>query len=168
MKRKMWLFQVKRFSATRRTVRAICFQRVLDNYTALLKLWEDSLHTRRQQPDVRGRIIGCQAQMKTLNFFFGLHLGKLIFGHTNNLSATLQKFNMSAVCGQQNAKLTTDTPKKIRNDASFNAFFETVLKKKELLDDVSDPEVPWKRRVPARCEDIQAEPFQELLPPCLL
>lgn len=55
-------------------------------------------------------------------------------------------------------KLTTDALKQIRNDGSFKAFFETVLKKKELLDDVSDPEVPRKRRVPARFEDGQAEP----------
>ena len=50
--------------------------------------------------DVRGRIIGCQAQMNTFDFFFGLHLGERLFSHTDNLSKTLQKTRMSAASGQ--------------------------------------------------------------------
>ena len=45
------------FCATRWTVRATCFQRVIDNYVALLKLWNDCLETRLES-DVRGRTIG--------------------------------------------------------------------------------------------------------------
>ena len=48
-------------------MRATCFQRVIDNYDALLKLWNDCLETRLKS-DVRGRIIGCQAQMKKFDF----------------------------------------------------------------------------------------------------
>ena len=76
-----------KFCATRWTVRATCFQRVIDNYDALLKLWNDCLETRLES-DVRGRIIGCQAQMKKLDFFFGLNLSQRIFSHTDNLSET--------------------------------------------------------------------------------
>ena len=47
-----------KFCTTRWTVRATCFQRVIDNYDALLKLWNDCLETRLEL-DVRGRIIGC-------------------------------------------------------------------------------------------------------------
>ena len=47
-----------KFCATRWTVRATCFQRVIDNYDALLKLWNDCLETRLESDD-RGRIIGC-------------------------------------------------------------------------------------------------------------
>ena len=38
------------------------------------------------QSDIRGRIIGCQAQMNTFDFFFGLNLGQRLFSHTDNLS----------------------------------------------------------------------------------
>ena len=79
-----------KFCATRWTVRVTCFQRVIDNYDALLKLWSDCLETRLES-DVRGRIIGCRAQMKKFDFFFGLNLSQRIFSHTDNLSETLQK-----------------------------------------------------------------------------
>ena len=37
------------------------------------------------QPDVRVRIIGCEAQMERFDFFFGLHLGERVYSHTDNL-----------------------------------------------------------------------------------
>ena len=84
---------------TRWTVRASCFHRIIDNYSALLQEWIVCLD-QKLQADVRGRIIGCQAQMNTFDFFFGLHLGERLFSHTDNLSKTLQKTRMSAVSGQ--------------------------------------------------------------------
>ena len=44
---------------TRWTVRASCFQRILDNYSALLQEWVLCLDE-KLQADVRGRIIGCK------------------------------------------------------------------------------------------------------------
>ena len=84
---------------TRWTVRASCFHRIIDNYSALLQEWIVCLD-QKLQAGVRGRIIGCQAQMNTFDFFFGLHLGERLFSHTDNLSKTLQKTRMSAVSGQ--------------------------------------------------------------------
>ncbi|CAB3977444.1 zinc finger MYM-type 1-like [Paramuricea clavata] len=52
-----------KFSATRWTVRAICFERVIDNYNVILKLWDECLKT-KLPPDIRGRIIGCSTQME--------------------------------------------------------------------------------------------------------
>ena len=103
-----------KFSATRWTVWAVYFQRVRDNYEALLELWEQCLQAESKlDREVRGRVIGCKAQMKTFNFFFGLHIGKYIFSHTDNLSEMLQKASMSAANGQCNAKLTTEVLKNI-------------------------------------------------------
>ncbi|XP_028407434.1 zinc finger MYM-type protein 1-like [Dendronephthya gigantea] len=147
-----------KFSATRWTVRAICFERVIDNYEVLLKLWDECLKT-KLEPDVRGRIIGCSTQMKSFDFYFGLHLGMMIFRHTDNLSATLQKANMSSISGQRNAKLTTDALRGIRNEECFKAFFQTVLKKKKTLADISEPRLPRKRKAPARYEMGEAEPW---------
>ena len=87
---------------TRWTVRAGCFHRIIDNYLALLQEWIVCLD-QKLQADVRGMIIGCQAQMNTFEFFFGLHLGERLFSHTDSLSKTSQKTKMSAVSGKQAA-----------------------------------------------------------------
>ncbi|CAB4030796.1 zinc finger MYM-type 1-like [Paramuricea clavata] len=147
-----------KFSATRWTVRAICFERVIDNYNVILKLWDECLKT-KLPPDIRGRIIGCSTQMESFDFYFGLHLGVTIFRHTDNLSATLQKANMSSISGQHNTKLTTEVLKGIRNEECFKSFFQTILKKKEALKDISEPEVPRKRKAPARYEVGEGEPW---------
>ena len=47
--------------------------------------WRVSLED-KLQPVVRGRIVGCQAQMQTFDFFFGLSLGEKFFSHSDNLS----------------------------------------------------------------------------------
>ena len=97
--------------------RATCFQRVIDNYDALLKLWNDCLETRLESY-IRGRIIGCQAQMKKFDFFFGLNLSQRIFSHTDNLSETLQKAGISATSGQhtREATATVTSPNKRFNE----------------------------------------------------
>ena len=149
---------VAKFSATRWTVRARCLQSILDNYEAVLNLWVECLESQLES-DVRGRIIGCQAQMKTFNFFFGLHLGQRVFGHTDNLSATLQKISLSATDAKDLANLTVQALKKIRNDDCFKAFYETTLSKKQRFHaDVGEPEVPRKRKAPARFEEGTGAP----------
>ena len=64
---------------------ASCFQRIIDNYSALLQEWIVYLD-QKLQAYVRGRVIGCEAQMNTFDFFFGLNLGERLFSHTDNLS----------------------------------------------------------------------------------
>ena len=100
------------------TVRASCFQRILDNYAALLQEWIISLDGKLQS-DIRGRIVGCQAQMNTFDFFFGLNLGQRLFSHTDNLSKILQQTRMSAISGKRVAHLTKEVLQKMRSDASF-------------------------------------------------
>ena len=75
------------------------------------------------QPVVRGRIIGCQAQMQIFDFFFGLSLGEKLFSHSDTLSKALQSTKMSAVSGQRLAQLTKSVLESIRNDDSFSAFY---------------------------------------------
>ena len=45
---------------------------------------------------MKARIQGVAAQMKKFEFFFGVSLGLLILRHTDNLSRTMQKSDMSA------------------------------------------------------------------------
>ena len=112
---------------TRWPVRASCFQRILDNYPALLQEWTISLDEKLQS-DIRGRIIGCQAQMNTFDFFFGLNLGQRVFYHTDNLSRTLQQTKMLALSGKRVACLTKEVLQKMRNDTSFRSFYDVVLR----------------------------------------
>ena len=141
---------------TRWTVRAACFRRILDNYSALMEEWRVSLED-KLQPDVRGRIVGCQAQMQTFDFFFGLSLGERLFSHSDNLSKTLQSTRMSAVSGQRLAQLTKSVLESIRNDDSFSAFYSIVLRKSK-DHAISDPLLPRKRRAPARIEVGSGQP----------
>lgn len=129
------------FSATRWTVKAHCFKRIYDNYAALLSTWDECLSKGGLTTDVKSRITGCQTQMKTFNYFFGLLLGQRLFSHTDNLSAALQSKKMSALSGQQLAFKTIETLRRIRSDEAFNLFYDSVLQKKKAFKDVGEPEM---------------------------
>lgn len=136
---------------TRWTVRSGCFQRILDNYTALLEAWRVCLED-KLQPDIKGRIIGCDTQMKLFDFFFGLCFGERIYCHTDYLSKTLQKTCMSAVAGQRCADLTKAVLQDIRNDEAFESFYQIVLLKcnkhylsqAQFFPEEDVPQLSWK------------------------
>ena len=107
---------------------------------------------KKLQPDIRGRIVGCQAQMRSFNFFFGLILSQGIFSHTENLSKTLQEVKILAASGQFNANLTKEVLIKIRNENCFGNFYDTMVRKKEMHPSISHPELLRRRRAPARFE----------------
>ena len=88
-----------KFSATRWTVRAVCFKRILKNYQALQETSKECLGQSGLSTEIKARIVSCQAQMNSFNYFFVVLLGERLFSHTDNLSATLQKSNLSAVAG---------------------------------------------------------------------
>ena len=77
--------------------------------------------------------------MNSFDFFFGLNLGERLFSHTDNLSRTLQKTRMSAVSGQRVSSLTKEVLQKMRNDASFKSFYESVLTKSKNHISISEP-----------------------------
>ena len=101
---------------------------------------------------MRGMIIGCQAQMNTFDFFFGLNLGQRLFSHTDNLSRTLQQTKMSALVGKRVACLTKDVLQKMRNDTSFRSFYDVVLLKSKSYLSMSGPMLPRRTRAPRRIE----------------
>ena len=142
---------------TRWAVRANCFHRILENYSALLQEWDICLDTNLSS-EVRARILGCKAQMTDFNFFLGLHLSHLLFAHTDNLSKTLQHEKLSAATGHHIASLVKKTIASIRNDESFDDFYETVLHKKEVHPSVSEPTLPRRKRAPVRFEIGSGEP----------
>ena len=87
-------------------------------------LWE-KCSEEKLTTDVKSRIIGCNFQMRTFSFFFGLCLGQCLYSLTNNLSKTLRKEKMSVLGAQRIASLTVTTIEGMHNDESFNMFYKS-------------------------------------------
>ena len=119
-----------KFSATRWTVRAVCFKCIFKNYQALRETYKECLKQGGLSADIKARVAGCQAQMNSFNYWFGILLGERLFAHTDNLSAAQQKKDLSAVAGQDLANQTMETLKRIRDENSYYLFYDTVLEKK--------------------------------------
>ena len=60
---------LKKFCPTRWTVRGASVTSILNNYCAMIELWEQSLETRLDPDAVKGRIIGVKSQMMKFSFF---------------------------------------------------------------------------------------------------
>ena len=136
---------------TRWTVRAEALKNILDNFNVLLELWAESLE-RVKDTEMKARIQGVAAQMMKFDYFFGVSLGLLILRHTDNLSKTLQKADMSAAEGQAIAVMTVSTLKSLRNDASFYLFWQRITTSAEDLR-VDKPALPCRCKAPRRLDD---------------
>ena len=136
---------------TRWTVRAEALQSILDNYSVLCELWEESIE-KVHDTEMKARIQGVAAQMLKFDFFFGVSLGKLILRHSDNLSRTLQRHDMSAAEGQSVTSMVLATLEGLRTDEMFNLFFQCVKASARDLD-VAEPNLPRRRKVPRRLDD---------------
>ena len=140
---------------TRWTVRAEALQSILSNYTALQELWVESID-RVKDSEIKARIHGVASQMKTFAYIFGIVLGDLILQHSDNLSCTLQKADISAAQGQKVTSMTIQTLKSLRSDGNYKLFWKKVTNLAEKLK-VLEPALPCRRKVPKRYEDDTAE-----------
>ena len=136
---------------TRWTVRGESLQSIVKNYGVLQEEWDKCLDEMSLIPDVRARIAGVKAQMQKFDHLFGIMLGEKLLKHTDNLSKTLQCKDLSAVEGQEIAKLTVQTLQAIRNDDSFDQFWE-LLQLTAAEYDIGDPALPRRRKVPQHME----------------
>ncbi len=147
---------------TRWTVRADSMLSIIKNYPVLQDLWDEATQIVHDSETV-ARIGGVSAQMKLFDFYFGLVLGELLLRHTDNLSRSLQKKQISACEGQQTAEKTRKTLMGIRNDKDFDLFWEKVNRMTSDVE-VSEPVLPRKRKVPRRYEDGSAPPTYDTSP----
>ena len=85
-------------------VRNETFRSVMDNYNALMKLWEDNLSD-RVDSEIRACVNGVSSQINRFEFFLSVHL-LVTLQHTDCLSITLQLTKISASEGQRLANLT--------------------------------------------------------------
>ena len=79
---------ISKLSATRWTVCANSFQRVIGNYTSSSDLWDVGLEESGLKDDMRGLIIGCKSKIESFAYYFGLKIGKMLSSHTDKLSQT--------------------------------------------------------------------------------
>ena len=85
--------------STRWTVRAKCYQKIIDIYDKITELLDFSLKEGNLNTEVKGRVIGCLKQMKEFDFYYGLMLSQRLYALTDNPSKTLQNKNMPAISG---------------------------------------------------------------------
>jgi len=109
----------------------------------------------RLDTEVKARVIGVKSQMETFSFYFGVCLGECVLRHADNLSRTLQSSSMSAAGGQKVAALTIKTLEGMRSAENFDLFWKSLLKSRTL--DVSEPELPRRRKTPRRYEVGEGE-----------
>ena len=93
--------------------------------------------------------------MATFEFFFGLILSEKILRHTDALSKTLQKPEISSAEGQEIARLTVKTLQSIRTESAFDDFWLLVERRRDLFV-VEEPRLPRRRKTPRRFDDGNA------------
>ena len=74
---------------TRWTVRAEALSSIVNNYDVLMSLWKEAAAIVKDSVTI-ARIKGVSAYMEKFTFLFGVILGEMVLGHTDNLSKSLQ------------------------------------------------------------------------------
>lgn len=95
------------------------------------------------------RIRGVSSYMGSFDFFFGVSLGEFLLRHSDNLSRALQSPNMSAAEAQQIVSMTVKTLRSLRTEESFTLYWTNTIKSADECN-VSEPELPRKRKMPQR------------------
>lgn len=89
--------------------------------------------------------------MKRFDYFFGVVLAQKLLQRTDNLSKTLQNPSLLSLEAQCVADLTVRTLSSIRSDEAFWLFWQSLMiRLKEV--NVDEPQLPRRRKVPARFE----------------
>ena len=110
-----------------------------------MEVWDECL-CESLEADVKARVSGCKAQIKSFKFFFSINLGFKIYSITDYLSKTIQGESMSAVESQEVAGLTIKTLISMRSGSKADAFYETTKIKAERYKFTEAPSLPRKRK----------------------
>lgn len=141
---------------TRWTVRAEAFTSISENYTALQSTWYAAKQATKDT-EMKARITGVAAQMEKFEFFFGIEVGRKCLSMADNLSRALQSATISACEGQGVVLKTIQALQSIRSDENFSLFWKYLETRSSVLD-ISEPQLPRRKRAPRRYEIGNAEP----------
>ena len=123
--------KITKLSTIRLIVRVSALLRIIENYLYIMELWNECLVDKNLTTEVKSWVIGCQSQMAKFDLFFGLHLLRCLYSHTDNLSKSLQCKKMSAASSKWLASLTISLFQSPGVEESFKSFYSVVLKKKK-------------------------------------
>lgn len=124
---------------------------VLRNYSTLIHTLE---HISTTGYDEYSRRAGGQhTLMDKFSTFFGLKLAQLLFGASEQLSCTLQSKQTSAQDAFRAANLAKAFYNRQRTDEAFENFYSSVLREAQGHEEIEEPVLPRKRKVPRRLDD---------------
>ena len=112
-----------------------------------MEVWDECL-CESLEADVKARVSGCKAEMKSFKFFFDISLGFKVYSITDNLSKTIQGESMSAVESQEVAGLTIKILESMRSECNADAFYETTKIEAERYKFIEAPSLSRKRKAP--------------------
>ena len=104
--------------------------------------------------ETHARIVGCQAQMTSFEFFYGLNLAYRLYTMTNNLSKRIHKEPFFVVDDQRRANLMLQALKGTRKDVDEILFYNTIVKKATNHEFIECSVLPRDRKRPD-CKSIE-------------
>ena len=152
----MALCSVASLNPTRWTDKKRGMNSILENYSPLLQLLEESGLVETVS-EMKARIDGIFHTMMKFEFYFAMSLSIEILGQTDELAKALQNKDLSAAEGKTLFEACKMTLKSLNSVENFNKFWEKVKKKSEELE-IGQPVLPRKRKMPARYWDEQNDP----------
>ena len=99
--------------------------------------------------------LGLLALMEKISTYFGLKLSHLVFGATEQLSSTLQYYDINALEVFLAVSAASTFLKRQRSDSAFDKFYENTVKVADHL--TQEPVLPRRRKTPKRFENEAQE-----------
>ena len=106
------------------------FKRLSLINSSIQQLWKKCL-AETLTIELRSRIVGCQGQIITFDFYFGLCLGQTLYNLTDSMSKSLQSENISIVSGHRLTLLRLTSPYGIWWELLMNYYLTIVEKAAE-------------------------------------
>ena len=152
------LVQLIKFSPKRRwTVRHGAIASVLKNYKVLLTAL-DVIQEGHDEYAAKGS--GLLSRMEQFDTFFGLKLAHQIFAPAEQCSTNIQAVNVTVQEAMKAANMLTSHLCSIRNESTFNRFYDHVIHESQSL--TAEPELPRSRKLPRRLDHGSSAPHVHL------
>ena len=142
---------------TRWTVRHGAIASVLKNYKVLLTAL-DVIQEGHDEYAAKGS--GLLSRMEQFDTFFGLKLAHQIFAPAEQCSTNIQAVNVTVQEAMKAANVLTSHLCSIRNESTFNRFYDHVIHESQSL--TAEPELPRSRKLPRRLDHGSSAPHVHL------
>lgn len=133
---------------TRWTVRHSAIDSILKNYTALISTLQ-VVEEGHDEYAAKGK--GLLIRMESFDLFFGLHLSFRVFSAAEQLSVNLQGKDTTVAEGSKGATALQNYYKSLRNEESFDTFFDKILQSSRNI--TEEPVLPRYRKRPRNVDE---------------